>query len=177
MSKKILKIVIALCVVLFFTAVLEYIHGENRSEIIWYDLNFPQEKPAECVIDIARFGALKYYGEPDAIAVYIRLAEKKPEKKVPSALRGKKITFALENLDATVSQGSKKGYWKRISSGDVLMHDRRGKIRLNLELRYPRENTKRYNVHEGKVLFLAKEPEKTIAGLKVKIINSRYAKE
>ena len=122
-----------------------------------------KNKSVEYTVDVGKMGLLKYWLEPNVFSVALRCQTEDDTLK---------LRCETEGVDAIISQGSKKGIWKKLKSEDVLVKRSKNTVPINLEIAVPSKNIYRRNVQEGKIKIWNQDELYSVINLK--IVNSRY---
>lgn len=143
---------------------LNLLRAQNDGDRVYREIFLPEDRAVECVVDLKEMGFLKYWLEPNVISVYLRFH-------APEAAGD--LRCEISNLSADVSQGSKKGLWKRVRPGAPLERNKRQIVPLNLEVSFPRGSLGQYEVHVGEVTLLS--AERIVSQVRLRIVDSNYA--
>lgn len=142
---------------------LNLLRAQNDGDRVYREI-LPGQRAEECVVDLKEMGFLKYWLEPNVISVYLRFH-------APEAAGD--LRCEISNLSADVSQGSKKGLWKRVRPGAPLERNKRQIVPLNLEVSFPRASLGQYEVHSGEVRLLS--AGQIVSQVRLRIVDSNYA--
>lgn len=152
--------------VLFLTLFITFFLSKfrlNDDDRIWFMLDVHNEANKTITVDIAKLNPIKYYLQPGTISLYGRI-------KNPTGLTDLNAEFI--GTEAFISQGSKKSKWTQLRPADHLDHDKRGNIRINIEMRVPYSKTRQHNIGEA-ILNIGSDGNK-IACVRFYIINTKY---
>ena len=161
-KRPVYKFMIFIMMVIFM-CLLNILKTENDNDVVREKVNLRNDKHVECVVDIAKMGILKYYLEPYVFTVYLRCK---------NDINAENISYKTENINAFLSQGSKKGLWKQIREDEHLTENKNKIIPLSLEINIPKDMIYQYSVWNGKVKIISNENVLTI--INIKVINSKY---
>ncbi len=142
---------------------LEKIADENNFDKKYQVVDLIKKDNEECIVDIHNMGIIKYYVEPNIITIYLRL-------KVDNEM--KNLSFITENIEAIISQSSKKGVWQSLDNGEAITKNNKNIVPLNIELKIPREDVYQYDVLNGNLKIF--NNKQVIKNIKIKVINSKY---
>lgn len=135
---------------------------QNETERYFERITLAQDKTIDYTIDVAKFGPLKYWLNPNVMTLYLRC-------QTPPEADG--LSCRSEGLDIFLSQGSKKGLWRQLSPQDKLLQ-RRGSLPLSLEIAVPRQNIRQREAGSGKIEFFREG--KPYAAVNIRIVNSKF---
>ena len=157
--EKILLVLAAVMVMILLSSFKMQNEGDRSFKKIVLNKN----KSVEYTVDVGKMGLLKYWLEPNVFSVALRCQTEDDTLK---------LRCETEGVDAIISQGSKKGIWKKLKSEDVLVKRSKNTVPINLEIAVPSKNIYRRNVQEGKIKIWNQDELYSVINLK--IINSRY---
>lgn len=163
MKNRLRKIFFFLAAVLVMIG-LNAMRSENAGDRIYHKIKINDKINETVVVDIGKMGTFKYYLEPEITTIYFRVDAKHEIKE---------LTYTTENLDAIISQTSKKGIWEKINEEDKLIRNRNRYFPVNLELKIPYSSVHQYNVHEGSLKI--KSGDAIVKNINLQVINSRYS--
>ena len=152
LGKKILLVLAAVMVMILLSSFKMQNEGDRSFK-----------KIVEYTVDVGKMGLLKYWLEPNVFSVALRCQTEDDTLK---------LRCETEGVDAIISQGSKKGIWKKLKSEDVLVKRSKNTVPINLEIAVPSKNIYRRNVQEGKIKIWNQDELYSVINLK--IVNSRY---
>ena len=138
LGKKILLVLAAVMVMILLSSFKMQNEGDRSFKKIVLNKN----KSVEYTVDVGKMGLLKYWLEPNVFSVALRCQTEDDTLK---------LRCETEGVDAIISQGSKKGIWKKLKSEDVLVKRSKNTVPINLEIAVPSKNIYRRNVQEGKI--------------------------
>lgn len=159
---KILKNIVLVIGILGAMFLLGNFKEENNFDRYFKSIDLTQNKKIEYEIDINKMGQLKRYLQPEVLSLHLRL---KNEHKFSN------LSFKFENLQAIVSQNSKKSEWKEIIPGEILKTEGKN-ILLNLEVSVPSNTYKVYNFNTGKIFITSND--KIVKEIRLNFVDSRY---
>jgi len=146
-----------------FAAFLLSIFRINDDDRIWFILKVPDEANKIITVDIAKLNPIKYYLQPGTISLYGRIKNSKGLTDLNAEFIG---------TEAFISQGSKKSQWTPLRPTDCLNQDKRGNIRINIEMRVSYNKIRQRNIGEA-TLNIGSEGN-NIACVRFYIVNSKY---
>ena len=158
MLKKVLAGLVGVCIIyglMIFSA-------GNDKERGFISLDVAKDQLVVKTLDIKEYGVLKYYLNPNVVTVYVKIKDK---SKVPRA-----ISYEFSGMAGYISQGSKKGIWRPVVAQEVLQKNKQGDVSLSLELSFPREKIKTYELAQGSLLIYA--DQKQVSEVQIKLLNS-----
>ena len=159
LGEKILLVLAAVMVMILLSS----FKTQNESDRSLKKIVLNKNKSFEYTVDVGKMGLLKYWLEPNVISVALRFQTEDDTLK---------LRCETECVDAIISQGSKKGIWKKLKSEDVLVKRSKNTVPITLEIAVPSKNIYRRNVQEGKIKIWNQDELYSVINLK--IINSRY---
>ena len=159
LGKKILLVLAAVMVMILLSSFKMQNEGDRSFKKIVLNKN----KSVEYTVDVGKMGLLKYWLEPNVFSVALRCQTEDDTLK---------LRCETEGEDAIISQGSKKGIWKKLKSEDVLVKRSKNTVPINLEIAVHSKNIYRRNVQEGKIKIWNQDELYSVINLK--IVNSRY---
>lgn len=159
LGKKILLVLAAVMVMILLSSFKMQNEGDRSFKKIVLNKN----KSVEYTVDVGKMGLLKYWLEPNVFSVVLRCQTEDDTLK---------LRCETEGVDVIISQGSKKGIWKKLKSEDVLVKRSKNTVPINLEIAVPSKNIYRRNVQEGKIKIWNQDELYSVINLK--IVNSRY---
>lgn len=163
MNKHILRICFVIITLLLLFG-LNCFREENNNDRKTINFIISRDEIVECVIDINQMNFIKKYLQPNVFTIYLRGSTKS---------EAKNLSFIIKDLTAEVSQGSKKGDWSKIESGDILKKNRKNIVLLNLEIVIPYHKLDTYDVQNGVIQIV--QEESVLTEIHIKIINSKYS--
>ena len=158
LGKKILLVLAAVMVMILLSSFKMQNEGDRSFKKIVLNKN----KSVEYTVDVGKMGLLKYWLEPNVFSVALRCQTEDDTLK---------LRCETEGVDVIISQGSKKGIWKKLKSEDVLVKRSKNTVPINLEIAVPSKNIYRRNVQEGKIKIWNQDELYSVINLK--IVNSR----
>lgn len=132
--------------------------AQNDGDRSFHRIDLSKNDNVECSVDIGHMGLLKYWLEPNVFTVTLRCRTGDDMLK--------------QGVDAIISQGSKKGIWKKLSPEDILVKRSKNTVPINLEVAVPEKNIYRKNVQTGQIKIWNNDELYSVINLK--IINSKY---
>ena len=135
-------------------------NNTNEREFLRFKIG---QEDKTVTIDISQQGFLKYYLQPGTISIYCRGQNSDIVKPLYAKFSGP---------ESFISQGSKKGIWKKLQPGDRLNHRENNEVPINIELAIPYSATRQY--HAGKGILEIFTDENTMNKIIFNFINSKY---
>ena len=163
MNKTIIKKMTLAALAVTIMVLLGLFKAQNDGDRSFHRIDLRKNDNVECSIDVGRMGLLKYWLEPNVFTVALRCRTGDDTLK---------LHCEAEGMDAIISQGSKKGLWKKLSSEDVLVKRSKNIIPINLEVAVPSKNIYRKNVQTGQIKIWNNDELYSVINLK--IVNSKY---
>lgn len=163
MNKTIIKKMTLAALAVTIMVLLGLFKAQNDGDRSFHRIDLSKNDNVECSIDVGRMGLLKYWLEPNVFTVALRCRTGDDTLK---------LHCEVEGMDAIISQGSKKGLWKKLSSEDVLVKRSKNIIPINLEVAVPSKNIYRKNVQTGQIKIWNNDELYSVINLK--IVNSKY---
>ena len=163
MNKTIIKKMTLAALAVTIMVLLGLFKAQNDGDRSFHRIDLSKNDNVECSIDVGRMGLLKYWLEPNVFTVALRCRIGDDTLK---------LHCEAEGMDAIISQGSKKGLWKKLSSEDVLVKRSKNIIPINLEVAVPSKNIYRKNVQTGQIKIWNNDELYSVINLK--IVNSKY---
>lgn len=154
---------IAVLFLTLFVALLLSKFRINDNDRIWFMLKIPDETSKRVTVDIAKLNPIKYCLQPGTISLYGRI-------KNPMGLKNLNAEFI--GTQAFISQGSKKTKWSPLRPTDHLSHNKRGDIRINIEMLVPYNKTRQRNI--GEAILNIESEGNNISYVRFHIVNSKY---
>lgn len=142
---------------------LNFVKTDNDYDRKSAEINLNNNTDTVITIDIADFSIVKYYLEPNLISLNI---------KYKNIDKDSEYKLKLDDLNADIFQGSKKGLLKNVDADDELIVSKNGDLQVLLEISIPREFIYQKNVKIGN--FIIYKDGAILSECKINIINSRY---
>ena len=114
LGKKILLVLAAVMVMILLSSFKMQNEGDRSFKKIVLNKN----KSVEYTVDVGKMGLLKYWLEPNVFSVALRCQTEDDTLK---------LRCETEGVDAIISQGSKKGIWKKLKSEDNDLKEKKQK--------------------------------------------------
>lgn len=157
--KKLTLVVLAVTIMVL----LGLFKAQNDGDRSFHRIDLSKNDNVECSVDIGQMGLLKYWLEPNVFTVTLRCRTGDDTLK---------LRCEAEGVDAIISQGSKKGIWKKLSPEDILVKRSKNTVPINLEVAVPGKNIYRKNVQTGQIKIW--DNDELYSVINLKIINSKY---
>lgn len=139
------------------------VYRTNSNDRFSFELKIPDEVNKTVIVDIGKLNPIKYYLQPGTISLY---------GNIQNSSGSKNINVEFTGIEAFVSQGSKKSRWIELKPTDSLKEDRRGNMRVSIEMRVPRNKIRQRNIANAKLSVKAKG--NAISTVDFAIVNTKY---
>lgn len=157
------KNIICFIVAILLMALLNFIKKDSTFDSVSKEIKLADTIECTETVDIAEFGILKYYLEPNVMTLSL---------KYKNVDMDSNYKCELNNLNASVYQGSRKSFLRNITSDDNLSVDEKGSLQIILEISVPRSSVYKTNISSGHVKLYRND--EVISDCTVNIINSKY---
>ncbi len=141
---------------------LAFFRSENDYDKLYYKAGLARGQELHCTVDLSREGRLKQCLQSNIYTLYLRLQPK--EKSV-------RLRCEAEGVTMLLSQGSKKGLWRQLETGEFLQLQR-GRLPLSVELYVERGTA----AQQGKIKFYD-EQGALYATVLVDVVKSSHQKK